>query len=294
MRIGIDLGGTKTEGVLMSADGEIVARRRVPSPDDYEGVLSTVTGVVRELQERAPDATIGICTPGAVSPRTGFLKNSNSVSLNGKPLHSDLEKKIGAPVRTANDANCLAVSEAADGAAAGAEIVFAVIIGTGVGGGIALRGRVHDGRNAVAGEWGHIPLPWMGDDELPGPECYCGRRGCIEKFVSGPGMAADFRRAGGESLSPPEIVRRAAAGDAECAAALDRYEDRLARGLAVVADILDPDIIVLGGGMSNISRLYDNLPRKILPWVFGGDFSTPVRPAKYGDSSGVRGAARLW
>ncbi len=278
----------------MSPDGEIVARRRLPTPKEYDGVLSVVAEIVRELKTDSADATVGICTPGAVSPRTGLLKNSNSVCLNGMPLHKDLEKTIGESVRTANDADCLAVSEAADGAGAGAEMVFAVIIGTGVGGGIAVCGRAHHGRNAVGGEWGHTPLPWMRADEAPGPACYCGARGCIETFVSGPGLEADYRRAGGESLSSPEIVRRAAADDSECAAALDRYEDRLARGLAVVVDILDPDVIVLGGGMSNISRLYDNLPQKIRARVFGGDFSTPVRPAKYGDSSGVRGAARLW
>ena len=220
MRIGIDLGGTKTEGVLMAPDGEIVARIRKPTPKGYEGVLSVVADIASELKKQSPDASVGICTPGAPSPKTGLLKNSNSVCLNGMPLQKDLEKTLGAPIRMANDADCLAVSEAADGAAAGANVVFAVIIGTGVGGGVSRGGKVHCGPNAVGGEWGHIPLPRMRKDEAPGPECYCGERGCMETFVSGPGLESDYRRASGESLRASEIERRAEEdNDAECAAA---------------------------------------------------------------------------
>ena len=295
MRIGVDLGGTKTEGVLLGDDGDVQLRLRRPTPKRYCDVLATVAAIVGELQQQSqPRATIGICTPGALSPRTNLLKNSNSVCLNGKPLLDDLRRTLDARVRIANDADCLAVSEATDGAAAGADVVFAVILGTGVGGGVALRARVHRGNNAVGGEWGHNPLPWMQPAESPGRECYCGKRGCIETFLSGPGMQRDHREQSGESLTAPDIERRAAQGDPACAATLARYEQRLARGLTAVVNVLDPDVIVLGGGLSNMQRLYDNLPRLMLPMVFGGDFATPIRRAQHGDSSGVRGAAWLW
>ena len=292
-RIGLDLGGTKIEGVLLSADGAVARRERIPTPSgDYRGILEAVRGIVGKLSDG--DEPVGVCTPGAVSPRTGLLKNSNSVCLNGMPFKEDLEKTLERPVRIANDANCLALSEATDGAAAGAAMVFAVILGTGVGGGISAFGKVHDGGNAVGGEWGHNPLPWMTENEWPGPECYCGKRGCIETFVSGTGLENDYHRATGNRLTAAQIEERAAAGDAECEKAIARYEDRLARGLLSVAHALDPDVMVLGGGMSNMLRLYDSLPGLMRPRVFGGDFDTPIRRAMHGDSSGVRGAAWLW
>lgn len=298
-RIGIDLGGTKVEGALVADDGAIVRRLRIPTPkDNYDGIMQTVADIVRKLADDDA-APVGICTPGAESPQTGLLKNSNTTCMNGKPVRDDLQKAVGRPVRIANDANCLALSEAADGAARGMAAVFAVIIGTGAGGGIAINGKPQHGANAIAGEWAHNTLPWMRPEEYPGPECYCGRRGCCETFISGTGLQNDYARAAkdkgeGETIPATEIVRRAESGDAECAAALARYEDRLARGLAMVVNILDPDIIVLGGGMSNVGRLYENLPGLMRGYAFGGDFSTPIAPAKHGDSSGVRGAAWLW
>lgn len=295
LRIGIDLGGSKIEGVLMQPDGNISRRLRRATPkEDYDGIIGTVAEIVHELEAAAPVAQVGICTPGAISSRSGLLKNSNSVCLNGKPLKEDLEKRLMRPLRLANDANCLAVSEATDGAAAGAQVVFAVIIGTGCGGGIAIGGQVHHGLNAIAGEWGHIPLPWSNDAERPGPLCYCGQHGCNETFISGTGLENDYCRAGGTRMTSIDIERRAAAGDATAQAAISRYEERLARALAVVVNFLDPDVIVLGGGMSNMANLYDHLPALMQPWIFGGDFATPIRKARHGDSSGVRGAAWLW
>ena len=295
LRIGIDLGGTKIEGVSMDARGLILHRLRIDTPkEDYDAILRAVVGVVDRLD---PDrrAAVGICGPGSISPRTGLCKNSNSVCLNGRPLDCDLARAMGRPTRLANDADCLALSEATDGAAAGMGVVFAVIIGTGAGGGIAIDGRVHHGGNAIGGEWGHIPLAAMTAAEYPGPLCYCGRRGCNESFVSGAGLENDYARATGrERLTAHEIERRAAAGDADCEEAILRYEDRLARGLSSVANVLDPDAIVLGGGMSKMLRLYESLPKLMPSRVFGGDFATPIMAAKHGDSSGVRGAAWLW
>ena len=299
LRIGIDLGGTKIEGVALD-EGLEIARIRIDTPrNDYGRTVAAVVSLVARLEERADGrGTIGIGIPGAVSPATGLVKNANSTWLIGRPLLADLRQQLGRDVRIANDANCFAVSEATDGAAAGAEVVFGVIVGTGTGAGIVVRGEVLSGPNALAGEWGHNPLPWPQEDEWPGPECYCGKRGCIETYLSGPGLAADYHRQTGHDSSPREIAQRAALGDAAAAAALERYEQRMARALASIINQLDPDVIVLGGGMSNVERLYAQVPRLWVPWVFaagsGERVQTRLVRALHGDSSGVRGAAWLW
>ena len=289
-RIGIDLGGTKIEGILIAPSGEIVRRLRLPTPSSYGEILHTLKDLTGRLQQGEDIVGIGMSTPGATT-RAGLIKNSNAVCLNGKPFPADVRKTLGCDVRFANDADCLALSEATDGAAAGAEVVFAVILGTGVGGGIAVDGRVSTGANLIRGEWGHVPLPWPAPREYPGPKCYCGRRGCIEVFVSGTGLENDYARATGEKRSARKITADAQSGIAEAVAARQRYAHRLARGLAMMINILDPDVIVLGGGMSNMDFLYDALPRLVQPWVFGGEFETPIRKAQHGDASGVRGAA---
>ena len=296
MRIGIDLGGTKIEGIAITDEGEERARRRVPTPrDDYAATLVAIAGLVAGIEaEVGPAPRIGIGIPGILSPATGLVKNANSTWLIGKPLDQALSDTIGKPVRVENDANCFAISEATDGAAAGAHVVFGVILGTGTGGGVVVNGRALTGRNAIAGEWGHNALPWPEDDEWPGPECYCGRRGCVETFLAGPGLAGDFRRATGEEIKPVEIVARAETGDPAAEAALQRYERRLARALAMVINIVDPDVVVLGGGMSNVTRLYENVPRLWGEWVFSDQVNTELRRNRHGDSSGVRGAAWLW
>jgi fructokinase len=296
MRIGIDLGGTKIEGIALDDEGIECARLRVPSPThDYGGTLAAIAGIVAELQRRAGVArAVGVGIPGAISPATRLVKNANATWLIGRPLDRDLEAALGRPVRVANDADCFAVSEAADGAAAGSAIVFGVILGTGVGGGIVVGGAPLAGANAIAGEWGHNPLPWPQDDERPGPLCYCGKRGCIETFLSGPGLARDHRAAGGAELPATEITRRAEAGEPSALAALDRYERRLARALATVINLLDPHVIVLGGGLSNIERLYRTVPALWGEWVFSDRVATHLRRNRHGDSSGVRGAAWLW
>lgn len=296
-RIGIDLGGTKIEGIVLDADGNQRARRRVPSPrGDYAATLQAIAALVAALEQEAGGgrASVGLGIPGIVSPRTGLVKNANSTWLIGQPFDHDLAAVLGRPVRVENDANCLAVSEAADGAAAGAGVVFAAILGTGVGGGVVVHGRPLSGRNAVAGEWGHSPLPWPADGERPGPACYCGKSGCLETFVSGPAVAADHRRVTGDTLTAEEIAARAAAGDGAAAATLGRLADRLGRGLATVVNLLDPDVIVLGGGLSNIPFLYEALPPVVERFAFSDSIDTPIRPARHGDSSGVRGAAWLW
>lgn len=295
-RIGIDLGGTKIEAVALDEYGRELTRQRVPTPvGDYEGTLYAVKELVQTIsKEIDDDYTVGVGTPGALSRATGLLKNSNSTCLNGKPILRDLEQLIGRPIRMANDANCFALSEATDGTAAAAFVVFGVIVGTGTGGGIVVNKAIITGPNAIAGEWGHNQLPWTNDGERPGPPCYCGRRGCIETFLSGPGMARDHGNATGQQLSPEEIVSRALEGDRQCAATLGRYEDRMARSLAHVINVLDPDVIVLGGGMSKIGRLYVEVPRLWAPYVFSDRVETTLVPPRYGDSSGVRGAAMLW
>lgn len=296
LRIGIDLGGTKIEGIVLDAGGRERARRRIATPrGDYGASLRAMADLVADLDHAAGGrGTVGIGIPGVVSPRTGLVKNANSTWLNGRPLNEDLAAALDRPVRSANDANCLAVSEAVDGAGAGAAVVFAVILGTGVGAGIAIDGRAVTGANAVAGEWGHNPLPWPREAEQPGRRCYCGRHGCLETWLSGPALEEDYRQAAGRTLTGPALVAAAAAGEPEAMAALDRHLDRLARGLAHVVNILDPDMIVIGGGLSAIGALYDRLPALLPRWVFGGEASTPIRPALHGDSSGVRGAAWLW
>jgi fructokinase len=300
LRIGIDLGGTKIEAVALDGSRE-VARARVDTPrGDYDATLAAIVDIVHDLQQRIPPgATIGIGIPGTISATSGLVKNANSTWLIGRPLQHDLEARLDSPLRIANDANCFAVSEAADGAAAGAEVVFAVIAGTGVGGGIVVHGRLVTGAEGIAGEWGHNPLPWPDADDAARPDCYCGKRGCIETFLSGPGFIADHERASGVRMTPREIVAAAQRGDAAADKTLRRYERRMARGLASVINVLDPDVIVLGGGMSNIDRLYTNVPRLWSAYIFAAEQRTEPRktrlvPARHGDSSGVRGAAWLW
>jgi fructokinase len=295
LALGIDLGGTKIEIIALAESGAVLLRRRRQSPQgSYAQTLDAIRGLVLETEaELGARGTVGFGTPGAVSPATGLLKNSNSTWLNGQPLDRDLALLLERPIAIANDADCLALSEATDGAAAGAPSVFAVILGTGVGGGLAIHGRVLAGPNAIAGEWGHNPLPWPEPSELPGPPCYCGLSGCIETWLSGPGLARDYRAATGIARDGPAIVAAAAAGDAAAEAALCRYEDRLARGLATVINILDPATIVLGGGVSNLERLYARVPAIWQRYVFSDTVRTRLLPPMHGDSSGVRGAAWL-
>jgi fructokinase len=296
VRIGVDLGGTKIEGIALDDAGEVLARRRVPTPrDDYERTVGAIVAAVRGLESETGQAgSVGVGTPGAVSPATGRMKNANSTWLIGRPLAADLERALARPVRLANDANCFALSEALDGAGAEARVVFGVIVGTGTGGGLVVDRRVWVGRNAIAGEWGHLPLPWPAGDERPGPACYCGRRGCVETFLSGPGLVRDHRERTGESLEAGDLAARAAAGDAAAGATVDRYVDRMARALAVVIDTIDPDTIVLGGGLSNMDVLYERVPERWGTHVFSDRVDTPLRRARHGDASGVRGAAFLW
>ncbi|MCU0803924.1 MAG: ROK family protein [Burkholderiales bacterium] len=295
-RIGVDLGGTKIEAIALDETGRALSRQRVATPrDDYAGTLDAVATLVAAIEREAGTCdTVGIGTPGAVSARTGRMKNCNSTWLNGRPLAQDLEAALGRPVRIANDANCFALSEAVDGAGRGARIVFGVILGTGVGGGIVVDGRVLEGANAIAGEWGHNPLPGPREEERPGPACYCGRTGCIETWLSGPGLAADHVRETGERLTAEQIAARASPADAACSATLARYEDRLARALAHVINVLDPHVVVLGGGLANVERLYDNVPRLWARHVFSDDVATRLVRNVHGDSGGVRGAAWLW
>ncbi|EME1043304.1 fructokinase [Salmonella enterica] len=299
MRIGIDLGGTKTEVIALDDAGEQRFRHRLPTPrEDYQQTIETIAALV-DMAEQATGQTgsVGIGIPGSLSPYTGVVKNANSTWLNGQPFDNDVSRRLKREVRLANDANCLAVSEAVDGAAAGAQTVFAVIIGTGCGAGVALNGLAHIGGNGTAGEWGHNPLPWMDDDELRYREeipCYCGKQGCIETFISGTGFATNYQRLSGKALKGDEIIRLVDTQDAVAELAISRYELRLAKALAHVVNILDPDVIVLGGGMSNVERLYKTVPSLMKSFVFGGECDTPVRKAQHGDSSGVRGAAWLW
>ncbi len=295
IRIGVDFGGTKIEAAALDEAGKVLSRLRKPTPWDYEAAIETVRGLVAETEvQTGRSERVGLAIPGSISPRTGLIRNANSTFLNGRPFAEDLERALERPVRLANDANCLAVSEAVDGAGAGFQVVFAMILGTGVGGGLALGGRPLDGRNGVTGEVGHMPLPWAGPEETPGPDCWCGLNGCLELYVSGPAFERDHRALGGPPLAADKIVDAARAGGAAAVEALARYVDRLARGLAVIVDVLDPDVIVLGGGMSNVDELYDRLPAAIEPLVFSDVFETPIRRAVHGDSSGVRGAAWLW
>lgn len=296
-RIGVDLGGTKIEAAAIDRDGLVYARHRVATPaGDYAGTVAAVTSLVQGIEaELGLGLTVGVGIPGTLVAATGLVKNANSTWLIGKPLGRDLEATLGREVRLANDANCFALSEASDGAAAGFINVFGVILGTGVGGGVVIGGRIVSGANGIAGEWGHNPLPWPRPDELQGPRCYCGRHGCIETFLSGPGLARDHRAHGGTDVAGERIVAGAAeTGDPACRATLDRYAERLARALAHVINIIDPDAIVLGGGLSAITSLYEAVPRLWGPYVFSDTVVTKLLPPKHGDSSGVRGAAWLW
>lgn len=295
VRIGIDLGGTKIEGIALGAGGVELARLRVPTPRSYAETLAAITALVHQLEDRI-DArgTVGVGIPGVIVPETGLVKNANSTWLIGEPLGRDLEIQLARAVRTGNDANCFALSEATDGAAMGADMVFGVIMGTGVGGGIVHGGRVHAGRTLIGGEWGHNGLPWATAEEVPGPSCYCGRRGCIESWVSGPGVAADHARITGQSRDAASIMGAAAAGDAEATATRTRWIDRAARSLATVINLLDPDVIVLGGGLSNTAGVVEDLVRELPRWVFSDRLQTRVVRHHHGDSSGVRGAAWLW
>jgi fructokinase len=297
MRIGVDLGGTKIETLALDEQG--VARggfRRASPREDYQATLTTIAEMVAETERRAGGGPglVGVGMPGTISPATGLVKNANSTWLNGRPFHEDLARALGRPLRLANDANCFAISEATDGAGAGAAIVFGVILGTGVGGGIVIGGQLLGGADGIAGEWGHNPLPWPRDDERPGPGCYCGRAGCIETWLSGPGLSRDHAAHGGEEMAAVDIVAAAAAGTAAAEASLARYEERLGRALAHVVNILDPHAIVLGGGMSKIARLYDRLPGLLAPYVFSDRVATRILAPRHGDASGVRGAAWLW
>ena len=297
IRLGIDLGGTKIEIVALDRDGRERLRTRVATPTgDYGAILEAIGTLVenaeRDLGMPGRSLHVGVGTPGSRSRATGLLRGSNSVALNGRPILDDLEARLARPVRLTNDANCFALSEAADGAGQGADVVFGAILGTGVGAGIVVGGRVLDGVNGIAGEWGHNPLPWPRDDERPGRLCFCGRHGCIETFLAGPSMAFDHSPRG--DVSSAAIAAGARAGDPACVATLDRYVDRLARALAHVINIVDPDVVVLGGGMSNIDMLYEAVPSRLRGWVFSDRVDTRIVRNRHGDSSGVRGAAWLW
>ena len=296
MRIGIDLGGTKIEALALADDGRELGRIRIASPrDDYGESIRAMVCLVRKLEtDIGQRGTIGVGIPGTIVRSTGLVKNANSTWLNGQPLERDLSVSLGREVRCENDANCLAVSEATDGSGAGKRMVFAVILGTGCGGGLAIDGRVHEGRHSVAGEWGHNGLPWPTLDEVPGPSCYCGKTGCLENWISGTGLGNDYQRLTGVAKTGQQVAEAAAAGDVQASAALRRLEDRIARGFASLVHVLDPDVIVIGGGLSRLESLYRNIPPLLEHYGFGGGITTPIRVALHGGSSGVRGAAWLW
>ncbi len=296
MRIGVDVGGTKIEAAVLDATGEIRARRRIESTRDYAVAIESIRGLVSAVaaEAGADSYSVGVGHPGSINPRTGLVRNANSSHLNGRPLNRDLAAALGQEVRCANDANCFALSEAADGAGAGASCVFGVIIGTGVGGGIVINGRLHEGGGLIAGEWGHTALPRPSPEEVPGQQCGCGRRGCVESWCSGPALAADHARITGEVLKADEIATRAAAGDAGAIATLSRHADRLARSLSTIINVLDPDVIVLGGGLSNLPGIAAAVEARLAPHIFSDEMRTRVVKNRHGDSSGVRGAAWLW
>jgi len=296
LRIGLDLGGSKIEGILLSPETTEMARYRIATPrDDYAATIAAIVDLTRRLmQDITAEATIGIAVPGSISPQTGLMQNANSTWLNERPFDRDLATALVRPVRLANDANCFALSEAIDGAAENARTVFGVILGTGCGGGLVVNGRLLDGPRGIGGEWGHNPLPWLTPDEYPGPSCWCGRKGCLETWVSGPGMAADHSRVTGETHTAVEIAARATDGNSAARATLSQHADRLARGLAHVVNIIDPDVLVLGGGLSQLSHLYEVLPPLIAPHIFADRGSVVIKAPKWGDASGSRGAARLW
>jgi fructokinase len=294
IRIGVDFGGTKIEAAALDAEGRFQARVRAPNPRAYDAALGVVAQLVREVELQAGDSgPVGVGSPGSISRRSGTIRNANSIWLNGRRFKEDLERVLGRPIRLANDANCFALSEAIDGAAKGASVVFGAILGTGCGGGLVIDGRALLGHNAIAGEWGHTPLPWPTPDEPP-LTCWCGRQNCLELYISGTGLEQDLVRQTGQAFDAQQIVEAARAGQVQAMAALDRYIDRLGRALAVLVDIVDADAIVLGGGMSNVVELYERVPEIVARLIFSDAFETPIRPALHGDSSGVRGAAWLW
>ncbi len=295
IQIGIDVGGTKIEAAALDADGQFLARVRSPNPGNYDGAIRTIGELIaRAESEAGAMGSIGVGTPGSISPRDGLMRNSNATFLNGRAFREDLETALGRQVRMANDANCMALSEAVDGAAAGARSAFAVIVGTGVGGGLVVDGHIVEGANGMGGEWGHVPLPWMTAAEYPGPSCWCGQSGCLDMLISGTGFRQDHAARSGQMLDGAAIVEAARHGEADAVASLDAYVDRLGRALAMIANIVDPDVFVFGGGMSNVEAIYARLPAVIDRYSFGGDWKGQVVPARWGDSSGVRGAARLW
>jgi len=295
IQIGVDFGGTKVEAAALDASGKVLAKARVPNPGDYDKALNVVRDLVGELEQKlGARGTLGIGAPGSISPATGVMRNANSLYLNGRRFREDLSQALNRPVRLANDANCLALSEAVDGAGAGARVVFAIILGTGCGGGLVVDGRLIEGENGIAGEWGHMPLPWPTADEREGPRCWCGQNGCLEMWVSGTGLRRDFQEATGLTRSGEEIIAAWRAGDAAATAAFDRLMDRLGRSVAVLCNILDPDAIVVGGGLSNVPEVCQRLPGLVAGRVFADRWSTRIKPAVWGDASGVRGAARLW
>lgn len=295
VQIGIDFGGTKIEAAALDDRGQFLRRLRVPNPGDYDRAIRDVRDLVLAVEaEAGGQGTVGIGTPGSISPRTGLMRNANSLYLNGRTFREDLETAMGRPVRMANDANCLALSEAVDGAAAGARSAFAIIIGTGCGGGLVIDGRIVEGANGIAGEWGHVPLPWPTGVEVPGPACWCGQHGCLESWVSGTGFRRDHQSVTGQMLDGAAIIAAARAGDEDASATLDRYVDRLGRALALIANLIDPDCFVMGGGMSNVTEIYDRLPAVVRSHTFSDGWDAKIVQAVWGDSSGVRGAARLW
>lgn len=295
-RIGVDLGGTKIEIVALDDDGNTQVKRRVATPkDEYQGTINAIAQLVHEVEsELGESCSVGIGMPGSFSPTTGNVRNANSTWLNNQPFDQDLQNHLQREIRFANDANCLALSEAIDGAGVGCQSVFAIILGTGVGGGLVFDCKVHHGLNGLGGEWGHNPLPWIEESDLPAKACYCGHRGCIETYLSGPGFSHDYYRHTGKHLTGEEIIAATDDGEPEAIDCFLRYQKRLARAIASMANIVDPDVFILGGGLSNITHLYDHLPTLVAQHIFGGEFKTPIRPAKHGDASGVRGAAWLW
>lgn len=295
MQIGVDFGGTKIEAAALDDGGQFLMRVRTPNPGDYDSAIRDVRDLIARVEaEAGRSGTVGIGTPGSINPRDGRMRNANATFLNGRPFREDLASALGREVRMANDANCLALSEAVDGAAAGARSAFAVIVGTGVGGGLVVEGRIVEGANGMGGEWGHVPLPWMTAAEYPGPLCWCGRHGCLDMLVSGTGLRKDMAARSGAMHDGPEIIAAAHTGEPHAVAALHAYVDRLGRAMAMIANIVDPDVFVLGGGMSNVAEIYEGLPAVIDRYSFGGEWSGRIAPAQWGDSSGVRGAARLW